>query len=25
VEGDHNDAPATAEDEFVVFVARRSV
>ena len=24
VEGDHNDAPPTPDDEFVVFVARRS-
>jgi hypothetical protein len=23
VEGDHNDAPATAEDDFLVFVAKR--
>jgi hypothetical protein len=22
VQGDHNDAPATADDEFIVFVAR---
>jgi hypothetical protein len=23
VQGDHNDAPATSDDEFIVFVARR--